>query len=563
MRLWLGRRLGIGALVALAACSAKKEGPRLSSAAPSPSTDGGMNVHSAATVQDAGAQNGMNVHSAASAEEDGEPAMAAPSQSIVDLAGVANLPPALPDGAAKVGAVGWVVRIYKRPGRDQKTLGFLRGGAVVATTGATARATKDCPGGWTGVAPGGYACSDELTTDLGHPILRAAARRPDFAEKLPYMYGTVTRGGPVYARIPTAAELAASEPGLEKHLAKWHDDAESGASYGLDVWLRYEKDANKPKDAWAALQEKRTDDDIPAFLSGGGSVPNLSGLVDPPGTLRIAQIDRRQGRSFVDTFSFEGRRYNLTPDLTLIPADRFRPIRGSDFHGWATDKEGIATPFAIIRREGARKWTWSASKKKMTDGGDLEFRSLVRLTGKQKFYDDVLHFETIDGVYVDDRHASRVDPAKRWPKWAQQGGKWIDINLTKQVLVAYEGTKMVYATLVSSGEDGLADPETAKKVTVRGIYRIHTKWVTTTMDSREVGEEFELRDVPYVQYFKEGFALHGAYWHDRLGTPKSHGCVNLAPEDARRLFFWTEPSVPPGWHGAMKSLTGTVVFIHP
>jgi hypothetical protein len=547
-------RLRLGLLLALAACSSKKEGPRLSSAAPNGSAESGT---SAAAVVSAAAA------AATSAEEEGEPAMAAPAQAVVDLAGVTNLPAPPGDAVAKVGAIGWVVRIQKRPGRDQKTLGFLRGGAIVATTGATARATKDCPGGWTGIAPGGFACNDELTTDLGHPILRAAARRPDFAEKLPYMYGTVTRGGPVYARIPSAAELASSEPSLDKHLAKWRDDTESGASYGLDVWLRYEKDANKPKDAWAALQEKRSDDDLPPFLAGGGSVPNLSGLVDPPGTLRIAQVDRRQGRSFVDTFLVEGRRYNLTPDLTIIPADRFRPIRGSDFHGWPIDREGIPTPFAIIRREGARKWTWSASKKKMTDAGDLEFRSLVRLTGKQKFFDNVLHFETSDGFYVDDRHASRVDPAKRWPKWAQQGGKWIDINLTKQVLVAYEGTKMVYATLVSSGEDGLADPDTAKKATVRGIYRIHTKWVSTTMDSREVGEEFELRDVPYVQYFKEGFALHGAYWHDRLGTPKSHGCVNLAPEDARRLFFWTEPSVPPGWHGAMKSLTGTVVFIHP
>ena len=50
-------------------------------------------------------------------------------------------------------------------------------------------------------------------------------------------------------------------------------------------------------------------------------------------------------------------------------------------------------------------------------------------------------------------------------------------------------------------------------------------------------------------------ALHGAYWHDKFGRPKSHGCINLSPEDARRLFFCTEPAVPPGWHGAARSLT--------
>ena len=50
--------------------------------------------------------------------------------------------------------------------------------------------------------------------------------------------------------------------------------------------------------------------------------------------------------------------------------------------------------------------------------------------------------------------------------------------------------------------------------------------------------------------------------HDRFGVPKSHGCINLAPEDARRLFFFTEPEVPPGWHARLLPLKGTVVFVH-
>jgi lipoprotein-anchoring transpeptidase ErfK/SrfK len=115
--------------------------------------------------------------------------------------------------------------------------------------------------------------------------------------------------------------------------------------------------------------------------------------------------------------------------------------------------------------------------------------------------------------------------------------------------------------LISSGEAGLEDPEHTT-ATKRGIFRIHTKHVTSTMSSDEAGEEFELRDVPYVQYFDQGYALHGAYWHDRFGTPKSHGCINLSPEDARRLFFFTEPQLPEGWHGALLPLTGTVVFVH-
>jgi len=531
-------------LIALLGCADRKDGPALSSA----------------TLASGAA--GSTAAASASSEEDGvELPPPSTGQPTVSLSGVYTAPPPLDGAAAIVGATAWNVRIHKAPDRDAKLLGMLRGGALVRANGKSAGSSKDCAGGWLGVEPLGWVCKDEVSQDRAHPILQAAFRGPNFAEKLPYMYGTVTRGGPVYARIPSADEVKAAEPGLAKHLSKWRADKESGATYGLEVWLRHEK--AKTGDALELLARNVSDDDLPPFLRDGAAAPNLSGLVEQKGAVRVNQVDRRQGRSFVDTFLVEGRRFNLTPDLLVIPADRFRPIRGSDFHGYPVAELGIEPPFALIRREGAKRGVWSASKDRMVPEGPLDFRMIVKLTGKQKFQGGVLHFETSEGFYVDDRHASRVDHAKRWPKWAQEGSKWLDVNLTKQVLVAYEGQKMVYATLVSSGEDGLADPVTAKRATIRGIYRIHTKHVSVTMDSTAVGEEFELRDVPYVQYFNEGYALHGAYWHDRFGTPKSHGCINLSPEDARRIFFWTEPSVPSGWHAAMKPLTGTILFIHP
>jgi lipoprotein-anchoring transpeptidase ErfK/SrfK len=76
---------------------------------------------------------------------------------------------------------------------------------------------------------------------------------------------------------------------------------------------------------------------------------------------------------------------------------------------------------------------------------------------------------------------------------------------------------------------------------------------------------FQLRDVPYIQYFESGYALHAAYWHDVFGTPRSHGCVNLAPVDAHRVFLWTDPPVPEGWHAINTGEEfgeGTTVIIH-
>jgi len=102
--------------------------------------------------------------------------------------------------------------------------------------------------------------------------------------------------------------------------------------------------------------------------------------------------------------------------------------------------------------------------------------------------------------------------------------------------------------------------------TPQGTFRIVQKHVTTTMDSAVADHEFELRDVPWVMYFKGGYALHAAYWHDDFGRARSHGCVNLSPIDARYLFENTSPGVPEHWHAAYAgdaTEAGTLINIHP
>jgi lipoprotein-anchoring transpeptidase ErfK/SrfK len=137
------------------------------------------------------------------------------------------------------------------------------------------------------------------------------------------------------------------------------------------------------------------------------------------------------------------------------------------------------------------------------------------------------------------------------PWFAGGGRRWIDVSIQSQTLVLWEGDRPVYATLVSTGKDG---PHDAMGMTTpQGIFRVQQKHVTTTMDSTVADGEFELRDVPWVMYFKGGYALHGAYWHDDFGRARSHGCVNLSPVDARYVFEWSLPDVPEHWHGAYAS----------
>ncbi|HVY49844.1 MAG TPA: L,D-transpeptidase [Minicystis sp.] len=541
-RKMLWRRFAPLLALALAGCSKADAGaPTLASEAPAPS-------------------------GAAAASASAEPDEPVPPSgpSLVDLHGNYHAPPPIPEGAPRLASIAMLTDVRAHPNPSATKVGYLRAGAVVQIEPGV-RGTAGCKGGWRKIEPFGYVCIGgengapaTATLDLEHPVVRALTRRPDASQTLPYMYGIARAGGPVYARIPDRAALKEFEPHLKQHLAKWAKDKESGATFGLDVWAKWKAEPLPP--ALDALADKTTDEDIPWFLKDGGVVPNLSRLVKSKDAVKIGEFAKHNGVAFVETFLYEGRRYNVSTDLRVLPADRFRPIHGSAFHGYNIGENGLDLPFALVRRKGAKQW--SVEGDKLVEDGDLAWRSAVPLTGKQKMFGGKLYYETKDGHYVDDRSAGRVDPAKHMPAWGKNGEKWIDVNITKQVLVAYEGTKPVYATLVSTGEAGLGDPSKTKS-TKRGIFRIHTKYVSITMDSDVVGEAFELRDVPYVQYFEDGYALHGAYWHDKFGTPKSHGCVNLAPEDARRLFYWTEPQLPPGWHGVARALTGTVVFIHP
>jgi hypothetical protein len=73
---------------------------------------------------------------------------------------------------------------------------------------------------------------------------------------------------------------------------------------------------------------------------------------------------------------------------------------------------------------------------------------------------------------------------------------------------------------------------------------------------------YSIEDVPWTMYFSGSYALHAAFWHERFGHPRSHGCVNLAPRDARWLFFWTAPNLPSAWHGILADVgKGTTVVL--
>jgi hypothetical protein len=127
------------------------------------------------------------------------------------------------------------------------------------------------------------------------------------------------------------------------------------------------------------------------------------------------------------------------------------------------------------------------------------------------------------------------------PKLLEKGERWIDVDLDSQILVAYEGELPVYATMISSGSK--------ETPTETGEYRMWLKESEADMNGLNGEDPYSVATVPWTQFFspEKGLALHTAYWHDQFGTRRSHGCINLAPRDARWLYFWSDPQVPPGW----------------
>jgi lipoprotein-anchoring transpeptidase ErfK/SrfK len=114
----------------------------------------------------------------------------------------------------------------------------------------------------------------------------------------------------------------------------------------------------------------------------------------------------------------------------------------------------------------------------------------------------------------------------------QSDERWIEIDLSRQRLIAWEGNKAVYAVIVSTGK--------ASTPTRLGTFAVQTKYESTRM----TGPDYDVPDVPYTMYYDGGMAIHGAYWHNRFGTPVSHGCTNVAVNHAKWLFEWASVGTP-------------------
>lgn len=259
-----------------------------------------------------------------------------------------------------------------------------------------------------------------------------------------------------------------------------------------------------------------------------GPTPEVvSSLMEGDYFLALAEKETRQSDGAVFYRTVRGR-YVRESDVELRNP---KPIRGEEL-----GRGGWELPLAFVYGEDR-------------DLSSIE-GGVVRATGKaEKHARFVVEEEVVeDGVtYVGGsagfvrRDEVRVAREAKRPSDVPKGAKWIHVDLGQQTLVAYEGDDPVYATLISSGKEGYEPPT--------GLFQVQQKYISTTMNATDPIDGFyEVEEVPWTLYYHGGYALHGAYWHTDFGKVRSHGCTNIAPVDARWLYYWSDPEVPPAWH---------------
>jgi hypothetical protein len=259
--------------------------------------------------------------------------------------------------------------------------------------------------------------------------------------------------------------------------------------------------------------------------------------------------------AFVRAMSNRGRRVYVTSSRRVVPAAELEEFKPSEFSGRLLDEgppilTGMSLAWAVRWKTLIR----AEPNPSAAVVARVPYHATLYVTGAgvdgpdgERWFEVAEHPDNPGVGWISDHDIRRFLPVPP-PAPILAGQITVDVDLDEQVLSVWREQVPVFVTLISSGKPGDATP--------RGIYRIETKWAYGKMASlASAPDPYYVDAVPWAMYFDGRYALHAAYWHDLFGHRMSHGCVNLAPRDAKLVFELVTPALPDGWllvheHGA-------------
>lgn len=388
------------------------------------------------------------------------------------------------------------VGVRYEPFEAAKRIGTI---AIDTRVGWTRTAKGEgCSSVWVEIRPRGWVCAEHLEP---RPELPRGDELPrlDKGELVPGIYGKVVEQGATTVLLPPP-----------------------------------------PKAAKAAAKGKKAKASTPVTSPTQVAAAEGEAVELLPGKPVVGSVNVRQYKEL----TIDKRLYwKISPtENEYLLASQIHRHRPSEYRGARLgDDSPLRAPVAVVWPRGGGLTAWTRVTAKAGAKRQLPRRTIVALL--ETFADPTgqpLAYRIGEAEWIDGASLRLFTPAPP-PPGLLPNERWIDIDLDSQLLVAYEGELAVYATLISSG--------TKQTPTETGVYRMWKKMAENDMNGLSGEDPYSVATVPWTQFFspEKGLALHTAYWHDGFGTTKSHGCVNLSPADARWLYFWSEPFVPPGW----------------
>lgn len=232
------------------------------------------------------------------------------------------------------------------------------------------------------------------------------------------------------------------------------------------------------------------------------------------------------------TLTVDGIKYFKT-DQGWIARTSLSWYSPSTFHGERITGN-VLPAWAYPHRIGGTLTLRSEPNRKAPVLGKLTTRDVITVL---EVRDGFARLQNTTGVaqWLDVRDVKQVVAVPR-PVGITADERWLDIDLDQQILVTYQGDAPVFATLIASGKKKWGTPI--------GVYRIVDKRERARMQADGATEQWNVAAVPWTMTFRKNFALHGTYWHDGFGRARSHGCINLAPADAHRVFEFVAAATP-------------------
>ena len=185
------------------------------------------------------------------------------------------------------------------------------------------------------------------------------------------------------------------------------------------------------------------------------------------------------------------------------------------------------------------------------------YSQVLWIDGKRTLDDGTVQYHVIekhgsygDKFWADARAFKPLSPEELSPIRPEVLEKKIVVDVTRQTLSAFEGSREVFYTSVSTGAliNNEGQSVTGWATPIGDYHVVNRKYVSLHMaggSESASGSGYEDFAVGYTSIFATGgVALHSTHWHNAWGSPMSHGCVNMKPEDSKFIYLWTQPAAP-------------------